>query len=131
MDESLYRVVRMDKGSHSVRYGTIHMVKGIVRDVKQVNANRLRISRKMDGYPYQPVELIIQRVIVSSYQDATADFLKDDDAGDDDNGGGGTREPRGTDPHSPTPGQSGLCGADSFHRALDYATDVSLIREPA
>lgn len=135
MDDSLYRVVRMDPKAGnrpSVRYGTIHTVAGMVRDVKATNANRLRISQKFDNrgrYPYEPVTLLIQRVIVSSYKDATSEFLKDGDDGNSD-GGGGTREPGGNGPDSPSPDDSGLCGADPFDRSSGSATLMPLIREP-
>jgi len=79
-DENLYRVVRTDTrgNSRSVRFGTIHMVKGIVRDVNSANATRRRIANKMDShYPYQPIELVIERVSVNAYEDVTGEFLDD------------------------------------------------------
>jgi len=77
-DDRLFRMVRMDGGVSRVRYGGRQMVVGMVRDVRSVNAHRLRVSVKLGSRAvYQPVELLIQVVHVESYTDVTNEFFKD------------------------------------------------------
>jgi hypothetical protein len=79
----IYRITRTDPkgrygvlpGKSEVRYGTKRRASAVAKQVREDNESRLRRSERFPQFPYQPVQVTIERAPVDGWTDVTGEWF--------------------------------------------------------